>query len=91
MIQKEEMKMNRIKFKLTPKGLIALAVLSALLIGAIFLNATLNNKEKQTALNEKPNGGGLEQNVSSGGMLPFPISLKSGKWTAAHIRYGLYS
>ena len=59
--------MNRIKFKLTPKGLIALAVLSALLIGAIFLNAALNNKEKKTALNEKPNGGGLEQDASSGG------------------------
>lgn len=55
-IQKEESKMNRIKFKLTSKGLIALVVLSALLVGAIFVNVALKNKEKQNALNEESRG-----------------------------------
>lgn len=48
--------MNRIKFKLTSKGLIALVVLSALLVGAIFVNVALKNKEKQNALNEESRG-----------------------------------
>lgn len=55
-IQKEESKMNRIKFKLTSKGLIALVVLSALLVGAIFVNVALKNKEKQNALNDESRG-----------------------------------
>lgn len=59
--------MNRIKFKLTSKGMIALLLLSALLIGAIFLNISLKNKEQKNVLNEKKEDAEIKDTSSDGG------------------------
>lgn len=58
--------MNRAKLKLTSKGVIALIVLSALLIGAIFINIAIKNKAQKSALDEKTNDTELNDKSSEG-------------------------
>ncbi|MBR3299708.1 MAG: SpoIIIAH-like family protein [Clostridia bacterium] len=45
------------RFRLTPKGIIALAVLAGLLVGAILLNVSLNAKQQSASAGDGPGGG----------------------------------